>query len=72
MLNINFSAKLKADDLHEWVATIVGPPGSVYEGGIFHLEIQMSSDYPLKPPKVMENHYFILQLFLIRKFRFFR
>ena len=49
---INFSAKLKDDDLYEWVATIQGPPNSVYEGGIFVLDIHLSPEYPYKPPKV--------------------
>ena len=49
---MNFSAKLKGDDLYKWVATIQGPPNSVYEGGIFVLDIQLSPEYPYKPPKV--------------------
>ncbi|PIK47248.1 putative ubiquitin-conjugating enzyme E2 E1 [Apostichopus japonicus] len=48
----NCSASPKADNIYEWVSTIKGPRGSVYEGGVFFLDIQFSPEYPFKPPRV--------------------
>ncbi|KAM5338903.1 LOW QUALITY PROTEIN: sperm equatorial segment protein 1 [Glossophaga mutica] len=49
----NCGAGPKGDNIYEWRSTIFGPPGSVFEGGVFYLDVTFSSDYPFKPPKVI-------------------
>lgn len=40
-------------DLFRWDATLVGPTGTPYEGGIFRLEIHFPLSYPFAPPNIV-------------------
>ncbi|KAK1220120.1 hypothetical protein PQX77_017159 [Marasmius sp. AFHP31] len=40
------------DNLFLWKGTIPGPEGSVYEGGVFNMEVILASDYPFTAPRV--------------------
>ncbi|KAJ6851365.1 ubiquitin-conjugating enzyme E2 27-like isoform X1 [Iris pallida] len=41
-----------AADLTHLAGTITGPLGTPYEGGTFHIDIQLPSGYPFEPPKM--------------------
>ncbi|EIW76054.1 hypothetical protein CONPUDRAFT_147060 [Coniophora puteana RWD-64-598 SS2] len=41
------------ESLFRWSASIPGPQGSPYEGGVFKLEIVLGHDYPFSAPKVI-------------------
>ncbi|XP_037778866.1 ubiquitin-conjugating enzyme E2-17 kDa-like [Penaeus monodon] len=40
------------DDPYIWQVTMLGPPETPYEGGIFFLDMYFSEDYPWMKPKV--------------------
>lgn len=49
------TADLNNDNMYHWKATIIGPQGSPYVGGVFKFEIQFPVDYPLRRPNVVFN-----------------
>lgn len=43
---------VKDNDFTNWKATIIGADDTPYKGGIFNLHIEITPQYPFKPPKV--------------------
>ncbi|KAK7689478.1 hypothetical protein QCA50_007270 [Cerrena zonata] len=41
-----------SDNLFNWKATMPGPEGSVYEGGVFEVDITLPPDYPFSAPRM--------------------
>ena len=39
-----------ADNLFEWEAVVMGPPGTPYDGGCFAARVSFPQDYPMSPP----------------------
>ncbi|KAK8893004.1 hypothetical protein M9Y10_030260 [Tritrichomonas musculus] len=48
----NCSASPNGEDMFQWTGTILGPPDTPYENGVFYVSITFTRDYPFKPPHV--------------------
>eukprot|EP00357_Protocruzia_adherens_P024786 CAMPEP_0114979008 /NCGR_PEP_ID=MMETSP0216-20121206/4126_1 /TAXON_ID=223996 /ORGANISM="Protocruzia adherens, Strain Boccale" /LENGTH=192 /DNA_ID=CAMNT_0002340273 /DNA_START=42 /DNA_END=620 /DNA_ORIENTATION=- len=48
----NFVTKFIDEDKTHWEATIHGPKDTVYEGGVYQVDIVFPDEYPYKPPKM--------------------
>lgn len=47
----NISAGPIKENIFKWEATIIGPVGTPYEGGVFRIAIDFTTDYPFRAPK---------------------
>src|ERR1700722_12390447 len=46
------NAEIMNGNMFYWRATIIGPKNSLYEDGIFHLDIKIPENYPFNPPQI--------------------
>jgi len=37
----------------EWHCTLRGPPGTEFEGGLYHFRILLPAEYPFRPPSIL-------------------
>ena len=40
------------DDVYKWEVVIMGPPDTLYEGGVFKAHLLFPKEYPLRPPRM--------------------
>ena len=41
------------DNMFEWHFTLRGPPGTDFDGGVYHGRILLPAEYPMKPPNIV-------------------
>jgi ubiquitin-protein ligase len=49
---VGVSASPLDDSIYTWHANIRGPEGTLYHGGVFHMEIVFPKNYPCSPPTI--------------------
>ncbi|KIY65032.1 UBC-like protein [Cylindrobasidium torrendii FP15055 ss-10] len=49
----DYTAAPLEDDIFEWHCTLRGPPGTEFEGGLYHLRVLLPAEYPFRPPSIM-------------------
>ncbi|KAI0933907.1 hypothetical protein AcV5_005925 [Taiwanofungus camphoratus] len=49
----DYTAAPLEDDIFEWHCTLRGPPGTEFEGGLYHFRILLPTEYPFRPPSIM-------------------
>ena len=50
--HISASPVGNGDDIMHLKGSFKGPPGTPYEGGTYVVDIQMTNEYPFRPPKM--------------------
>jgi len=48
-----YTAAPLEDNLFDWHCTLRGPPGTEFEGGLYHFRIVLPAEYPFKAPSLM-------------------
>jgi len=49
----DFTAHPLERDLFDWHCTLRGPPGTEFEGGLYHFRIVLPAEYPFRPPSII-------------------
>jgi len=49
----DFTAHPLDHDLFDWHCTMRGPPGTEFEGGLYHFRIVLPAEYPFRPPSII-------------------
>ncbi|KAI3983075.1 hypothetical protein MKX01_035356 [Papaver californicum] len=47
-----YAGLVNDDNMFEWSLTIIGPPGTLYDGGFFNAVMNFPANYPNSPPTV--------------------